>query len=53
MIGDAALVTGAAAAIEAEINGQPRSLRLKSLNVWTKTSAGWKFVAWQSTSQPQ
>ena len=32
MIGDAALVTGGAA-IEAEINGQPRSLRLKFLNV--------------------
>ena len=52
MIGDAALVTGGAA-IEAEISGQPRSLRLKFLNVWTKTSEGWKFVAWQSTSQPQ
>ena len=52
MIGDAALVTGGAA-IEAEINGQPRSLRLKFLNVWTKTAEGWKFVAWQSTSQPQ
>jgi Domain of unknown function (DUF4440) len=52
MIGDAALVTGAAA-IEAEINGQPRSLRLKFLNVWTKTPQGWKFVAWQSTPQPQ
>ena len=52
MIGDAALITGGAA-IEAEINGQPRSLRLKFLNVWTKTSEGWKFVAWQSTSQPQ
>ena len=36
MIGDAALVTGGAA-IEAEVNGQPRSLRLKFLNVWTKT----------------
>jgi hypothetical protein len=36
MIGDAALITGGTA-IEAEINGQPRSLRLKFLNVWTKT----------------
>src|SRR5262249_2167280 len=52
MIGDAALVTGGAA-IEAEINGQPRSLRLKFLNVWTKTPEGWKFVAWQSTTHPQ
>jgi hypothetical protein len=46
------LLTGGAA-ITAEINGQPRSLRLKFLNVWTKTPEGWKFVAWQSTSQPQ
>jgi len=52
LLGDAALVTGAAA-IEAEINGQPRSLRLKFLNVWTRTPQGWKFVAWQSTPQPQ
>ena len=52
VLGDAALVTGAAA-IEAEVNGQPRSLRLKFLNVWTKTPQGWKFVAWQSTPQPQ
>jgi ketosteroid isomerase-like protein len=52
LLGDAALVTGAAA-IEAEVNGQPRSLRLKFLNVWTKTPQGWKFVAWQSTPLPQ
>ena len=34
LAGDTALVTGRAA-IEAEINGQPRSLRLVFLNVWT------------------
>jgi ketosteroid isomerase-like protein len=34
--GDTALVTGRAA-IEAEINGQPRSLKLVFLNAWTKT----------------
>ena len=49
--GDNALVTGRAA-IEAEVNGQPRTLRLCYLNVWTKTPQGWKFVAWQSTPQP-
>jgi hypothetical protein len=32
----------------AEINGQPRSLRLVFLNAWTKTL---KFIAWQSTPQ--
>src|SRR6516225_5442298 len=49
--GDIALVTGRAA-IEAEINGQPRSLRLVFLDAWTKTPKGWKFIAWQSTPQP-
>ena len=49
--GDNALVTGKAA-IEAEVNGQARSMRLVYLNVWTKTPQGWKFVAWQSTPQP-
>jgi ketosteroid isomerase-like protein len=49
--GDTTLVTGRAA-IEAEINGQPRSLRLVFLNVWTKKPNGWKFIAWQSTPQP-
>ena len=49
--GDNALITGKAA-IEAEVNGQARSLRLVYLDVWTKTPQGWKFVAWQSTPQP-
>ena len=48
---ETALVTGRAA-IEAEINDQPRSLRLVFLNAWTKTPKGWKFIAWQSTPQP-
>ena len=46
-----ALITGRAA-IEAEINGQPRSLKLVFLAAWTKTPNGWKFIAWQSTPQP-
>ena len=36
LAGDTALVTGRAT-IEAEVNGQPRSLRLVFLNAWTKT----------------
>ena len=51
LYGDAALVTGRAQ-IEAEVNGQPRTLKLCYLNVWTKAPQGWKFVAWQSTPQP-
>ena len=51
LAGDTALVTGRTT-IEAEVNGQPLSLRLVFLNAWTKTSKGWKFIAWQSTPQP-
>jgi ketosteroid isomerase-like protein len=50
-VGDTALVTGRAE-MEAEINGNPRSLRLRFLNVWSKTPAGWKFIAWHSCSMP-
>jgi len=50
LLGEIALVTGKAQ-IEAEVNGQPRSLKLVFLNAWTKTPKGWKFVAWQSTPQ--
>src|SRR2546426_361752 len=51
IFGDVALVTGRGH-IEAEINGQPRTLRLMFLDAWAKTPQGWKFVAWQSTPQP-
>jgi ketosteroid isomerase-like protein len=51
MFGDSALVTGKGQ-IEVEIGGQPRTLKLRYLNVWTKTPQGWKFVAWQSTPLP-
>ena len=49
--GDTALVTGRAE-FEVELNGNPKTLRLRFLNVWTKTPAGWKFIAWQSCSLP-
>ena len=51
LYGDTALVTGRAD-IEAEVGGQPKSLRLVYLIAWTKTPQGWKFVAWQSTPRP-
>lgn len=50
-VGDTALVTGRAE-MEAEINGVQRSLKLRFLNVWTKTPVGWKFIAWHSCSLP-
>ena len=51
VFGDTALVS-AEAAIEAEVGGQPRSLRLRYLAAWTRTPQGWKFVAWQATPIP-
>jgi len=51
MYGETALITGRAQ-IEAEIGGQPKTLKLLFLNAWTKTPQGWKFVAWQSTPMP-
>ena len=48
LYGDTALITGRAQ-IEAEIGGEPKTLKLLFLNAWTKTPQGWKFVAWQST----
>ena len=51
LLGEVALVTGKGH-IEAEINGQPRTIRLIFLNAWTRTPKGWKFIAWQSTPQP-
>ncbi|HZS68586.1 MAG TPA: nuclear transport factor 2 family protein [Burkholderiales bacterium] len=49
--GDTALITGRAH-IEAEIGGQPKTLKLLFLNAWTRTPQGWQFVAWQSTPLP-
>ena len=40
VFGDVAIITGRAAT-EAEINGQPRSLRLVFLKAWTRTPKGW------------
>lgn len=49
--GDTALVSGRAV-FEAVVEGAPRTLRLRYLNVWTKAQSGWKFVGWQSCPLP-
>lgn len=49
--GDSGLITGAAV-MDVVVGGQPKTLRLRFLEVWTRTAQGWKFVAWQSTSMP-
>jgi ketosteroid isomerase-like protein len=51
LLGEVALVTGKAS-FEAEVNGQPRSMKLVFLDAWARTPQGWKFVTWQSTPQP-
>jgi hypothetical protein len=51
IVNDVALVNGRAH-IEADIGGQPRTLRLLFLNAWAKTPQGWKLLAWQSCPQP-
>ena len=49
--GDTALVTGRAV-FEAVVEGNPRTLRLRYLNVWIKNGATWKFTGWQSCPLP-
>lgn len=51
VLNEVALVNGRAH-IEADIGGEPRTLKLLFLNAWAKTPQGWKFVAWQSCPQP-
>lgn len=52
ILGDAALLTGRAT-FEVEVNGKPHTLRMRFLNLWSKTAAGWKFAAWQATPIPE
>lgn len=52
ILGDAALLIGKAT-FEVEVNGKSRTLRMRFLNLWSKTAAGWKFVAWQATPIPE
>jgi ketosteroid isomerase-like protein len=49
--GDTAFVT-ARAVIEAQVDGQPRTLRLRYTDAWIRTPQGWQFVAWQATPIP-
>ena len=49
--GDTVVLTGIAA-ISVLSNGNPRSFRVRFLDVWAKRPAGWQMVTWQSTLQP-
>lgn len=50
--GDTAVVHGHAR-IEAEINGERRSLDNLFVNVWVKRAGGWQMVHWASTAIPK
>jgi ketosteroid isomerase-like protein len=49
--GDVALITGTGV-MDVEVGGQPKTMKLRFLEAWTRTPKGWRFVAWQSTSMP-
>jgi ketosteroid isomerase-like protein len=47
----AALVTGRIT-IDVLIDGQPKLLQSRFLNVWIEEAGGWRMIAWQSTPLP-
>ena len=49
--GDSAVITGRVR-IDILIDGTPKILNSRYLNVWTKGAKGWQMVAWQSTPIP-
>jgi ketosteroid isomerase-like protein len=49
--GDCALVTGRVR-IDIVIDGTPKILNSRYLDVWIKGAKGWQMVAWQSTPLP-
>jgi ketosteroid isomerase-like protein len=49
--GGAALVTGRIN-IDVLIDGQPRHLQSRFLNVWVEEGGEWRMIAWQSTPIP-
>ena len=49
--GDTVVVTGEVR-LEVLLEGNPRAVRSRFLNVWAKGPRGWQMVAWQSTPLP-
>lgn len=52
VIGDVVLVNGDVR-IEVAVNGTPKVVMSRYLQVWAKRSAGWQMVSWQSVPIPQ
>ena len=49
--GDTAVITGEMR-LEVLLDGQPKALRNRFMNVWTRCPRGWQMVALQSTPLP-
>ena len=50
--GDAVVLTGVCA-ISVVAAGNPRSFKVRFVDVWNKRPAGWQMVIWQSTLLPE
>ena len=50
--GDHTAVNSGRAEIDVIARGTAKKLNVRFLNVWIKTSQGWRFAAWQSTPIP-
>ena len=52
MLGDSTgFVAGALKAVS-RVDGAPKLSSVRFISIWTSTSAGWKFIGWQSTANP-
>ena len=51
LLGDTAFIAGALDS-DFETDGVMKQVRVRFLSIWTKTTAGWKFVGWQTTARP-
>ena len=52
VVGDVVLVNGDVR-IEVDVNGTPKVVMSRYLQVWVKRSAGWQMASWQSVPIPQ
>ncbi len=51
ILGDTAFIAGALDS-DFDAEGVVKQIRVRFLSIWTKTSAGWKFIGWQTTARP-
>ena len=51
VLGDVVLVNGAVR-IDVEVQGKPKQVNARYLQVWARRPRGWQMVSWQSTPIP-